>query len=250
MSRLINVSGCVTHGHHHFLHPRIVAWVSYVSNGQTNGLHAILSTRDGQYTCVDCQHSSPIKMTLTTTTSTSTARALTPLPDDTLMEMVSSGFDVVPGETSVRAPTQIDFLAEPWLMSLSHMNHFQLVFLLGHIVGSMVDRQCMTLCPSQFSLENDCITVQYMDCKNAKHTESIFRWHLAPYSPQKGGGSVVFIGGARARLVCSVKKAKCTEGTLDLVTTEQELILKQDRHICCGVEPHVESCHCNTFPPS
>ena len=72
-----------------------------------------------------------------------------------------------------------------------------------------------------------------MDHKNAKHTESVFCQHLAPYSPQKGGGSVVFIGGARAGLVCSVKKAKRTEGTLDLVTTEQELILKQDRHICC-----------------
>ena len=49
----------------------------------------------------------------------------------------------------------------------------------------------------------------------------------------------MFIKGARARLVFSVKKAKHTEGTLDLITIEQELILKQDRHICCGVEPHV-----------
>ena len=98
-------------------------------------------------------------MTLATTASTSTTRASTPLPDDTPTEMILSGFDMVPGETSVRAPTQIDFLAEPWAMSLSHTNHFQLVFLLGHIVGSMVDRQCMTLCPSQFSLENDHITI-------------------------------------------------------------------------------------------
>ena len=109
-----------------------MAQVSYVSNGHTNGLHTILSARDGQYTCVDRQHGSPIKMTLATTASTSTARAsiplpthaLTPLPDDTPMEMISSRFDVVPGETSVRAPTQIDFLAEPWVMSLSHTNHF------------------------------------------------------------------------------------------------------------------------------
>ena len=117
-------------------------------------------------------------------------------------------------------------------------------------MGSMVNRQCMMLCPSQFSLENDRITIQYTDRKNTKHKESVFCQHLALYSPQKGGGSVVFIGGARAGLVCSVKKAKHAEGTLDLVTTEQELILKQDRHICCGVEPHVESCHCNTFLPS
>ena len=59
----------------------------------------------------------------------------------------------------------------------------------------------------------------------------------------------MFIGGARARLVCSVKKAKHTEGPLDLVTIEQELILKQDRHICCGVESHVKSSCCNTFLP-
>ena len=77
---------------------------------------------------------------------------------------------------------------------------------------------------------------------------SVDTWHL--YSPQKVGGSVVFIRGARTGLVCSVKKAKCAEGTLDLVTTEQELILKQDRHICCGVEPHVKLCRCNTFPSS
>ena len=115
--------------------------VSYVSNGHTNSLHTILSARDGQYTCVDRQHSSPIKMTLATTASTSTACALTPLPDDTPMEMISSRFNVVPGETSVRAPTQIDFLVEPWAMSLSHTNHFQLVFLLGHIVSSMIDCQ-------------------------------------------------------------------------------------------------------------
>ena len=226
-----------------------MARVSSVSNGQTSGLHTILSAGDGQYTCADRQHGSPIMMSLVTTASTSTARMATPLPDDTPMDTVPSGFDVVPGETSVRNPTKIDFLAEPWAMSLSHTNHFQLVFLPGHIVGSMVDRQCMTLCPSQFSFLNDHITVQYVDRKNAKHTESVLCQYLAPYSPQKGGGSVVFIKGARAGLVCSVKKAKRTEGTLDLVSIEQELIRKQDRHICCGVEAHVESCCCITFPP-
>ena len=29
------------------------------------------------------------------------------------------------------------------------------------------------------------------------------------------------------------------EGMLDLVTVKQELIMKQDRHICCGVESHL-----------
>ena len=113
----------------------------------------------------------------------------------------------------------------------------------------MVNRQCMMVCPSQFSFENDHITIQYMDHKDAKHTESIVCQHLVPYSPQKGGGSVMFIKGARAGVVCSVKKAKCTEGTLDLVTIKWELIMKEDRHICCGVEAHVELCRCSTFPP-
>ena len=63
------------------------------------------------------------------------------------------------------------------------------------------------------------------------------------------GVEVMFIEGARASLVCGVKKAKRAEGTLDLVTIEQELIRKQDRHICCGVEVHVGSCRCISFPP-
>ena len=131
---------------------------------------------------------------------------------------------------------QIDFLAQPWAMSLSHMHHFQLVFLLRHIVSSMVNCQCMMLCPSQFSLTNDHITIQYTDCKNAKHTESILCRYLVLYSPQKGGGSVMFIKGARAGSVCSVKKAKRAQGTLDLITIKQELIRGQDRQylLQCG----------------
>ena len=134
-------------------------------------------------------------------------------------------------------------------MLLSHMHHFQLVFLPGHIVGSMVNRQCMMLCPSQFSLTNDHITIQYTDRKNAKHTKSVLCQYLVLYSPQKGCGSVMFIKGAMAGSVCSVKKAKHAQGTLDLVTIKQELIRGQDRYICCGVEMHVELCHCITFPP-
>ena len=65
----------------------------------------------------------------------------------------------------------------------------------------------------------------------------------------EGGGSVVFIKGARTSLVCSVKKAKHGKGTLDLLTIGQELIRKQDRHICCSVEVHVELCHCISFLP-
>ena len=68
---------------------------------------------------------------------------------------------------------QIDFLAELWVMSLSHMTHFQLVSLQGYIVGAMVDCQCMMLCPSQFSFENNHIIVQSTDWKNTKCTKSI-----------------------------------------------------------------------------
>ena len=126
-------------------------------------------------------------------------------------------------------------------MLLSHMTHFHLVFLPGHIIGSMVNHQSMTLCPSQFSFENDCIIIWYTDRKNAKHTESILCQYLALYSPQKGGGRVVFIKGARTGSVCNVKKTKCAEGTLDLVTSEQELIVKQDR-CTVAVWKHILSC--------
>lgn len=209
----------------------------------------IPSDGGSQYTCVDRQHRSPIKMTVTTTPSASTTHAVTPLPNDTATETALSGFDVVPGESSIREPTQIDFLAKAWATLLSHSHHFHLKFLPGHIISSMVDRQCMTICPSGFPFSNDCITVKYMDWKNDKHTESILCRNLAPFSPQKGGGFIVFTEGERAGIVCSVKKAKCSEGMLDLVNMEQEMIRKQDRHICCSVEVHAESCRCSTFLP-
>ena len=62
--------------------------------------------------------------------------------------------------------------------------------------------QCMMLCPSEFSFENDCITIQYTDYKNTKHTESVFCRNLALYSPQKGDGGVAFIKGVRAGWCC------------------------------------------------
>ena len=187
-------------------------------------------------------------MTVTTTPSVSTTRAVT-LHNDTATETAPSDFDVVPGESSIREPTRIDFLAKVWATSLSHSHHFHLKFLPGHIVGSMVDCQCMTICPSGFSFGNDRITVKYTDRKNNKHTESVLCRNLAPFSPQKGGGFIMFTKGERAGIVCSVKKAKRSEGTLDLVNMEQEMIRKQDRHICCSVEAHAESCRCSTFPP-
>ena len=63
----ICISGCIPHSHPHSLHSRIVVWVSSISNGQANGIHTIISAGDGQHTCANHQHGSPIKMTLTTT---------------------------------------------------------------------------------------------------------------------------------------------------------------------------------------
>ena len=63
----IYISGCIPHSHPHSLHSRIVVWVSSISNGQANGIHTIISAGDGQHTCANHQHGSPIKMTLTTT---------------------------------------------------------------------------------------------------------------------------------------------------------------------------------------
>lgn len=179
----------------------------------------------------------------------SPVRTPTPPPDDILPETAPSGFVVDAGESSIREPTGIDFLAEAWAMQMSDSHHFQLTFLPGYIVGSMVDRQCMTVCPSGFSLGGDRITVKYTDRKNDKHTESVLCRYLGPFGPQKSGGKVVFTQGARVGEVCGVKKANRAAGTLDLITTRQEIIKKQARRICCGVEVHCDgSCRCINFP--
>ena len=93
--------------------------------------------------------------------STSAEHPATPPLDDIPMETTLLGFDIVPGETSLREPTPIDFLAEPWAMSLLCSHHFQLIFLPGHNVGAMIDCMCATICPSGFAINNNKITVMY-----------------------------------------------------------------------------------------
>jgi len=182
--------------------------------------------------------------------STSAEHSATPPPDDIPMETTPSGFDVVPGEASLREPTPIDFLMEPWAMSLSRSHHFQLIFLPGHIVGAMIDRTCTTICPSGFAVNNDKITVMYTDKFGRPHTESVLCRHLAPYSPQKRNVNVVILRGPKMGDICHVKKAKRVERIYDLETPQREQLKKQEMKNCCGVEAHVNDCRCSTFPPS
>ena len=187
-------------------------------------------------------------MTHGITAPTSTKRPATPLPDDIPVDSTPSGFDVVPGESSLREPTRIDFLAHPWAMSLSHSHHFQLVFLPGHIVGAMIGRTCMTICPSGFAINNNLITVMYTDKFGRPQTESVLCRHLAPYLPQKRNVNVVLLSGPKMGDVCHVNKAKRVARIYDLTTLRQERLNKQDMGNCCGVEAHANSCRCSTFP--
>ena len=164
------------------------------------------------------------------------------------MDSTPSGFDVVPGETSLRDPTSIDFLAQPWAMSLSHLHHFQLIFLPGHVVGAMIDRTCMTVCPSGFAINNDRITVMYTDKFGKPNTEFVLCRHLAPYLPQKRNVKVVLLRGPKMGAICDVKKAKRVECIYDL-TIQQEQLKKQEMKNCCGVVPHANDCRCSIFPP-
>ena len=159
------------------------------------------SGRDGQYTCINHQHSLPLKITHTINISTAltfTERFTTPLPDDIPTESTPSGFDVVPGETSFsREPTAIDFLAEAWAKSLSLSHHFWLVFLTGHIDSAMIGHTCMTICPSGFATINDKITIMYTNKFGWPHTESILCHHLALHSPKKVMSTSSFWGDPR-----------------------------------------------------
>ena len=200
--------------------------------------------------CVDCQHSVPVKITHGINASTSTEHPATPPPDDIPVDSTPSGFDVVPGKTSLRDPTPVDFLAQPWAMSLSHLHRFQLIFLPGHIVSAMIDCMCMTICPSGFAINNDRITVMYTDKFGKPNTESILCCHLAPYLLQKHNVNVVLLRGLKMGNICHVKKAKRVEHIYDLTTLQQEQLKRVEMKNCCGVKAHaLNNCHCSTFFP-
>ena len=134
---------------------------------------------DSQYTCIDHQHGPLLKISCGINVSTSTRCSATPLPNDIPVETTPSAFDIVPGEMSLREPTPIDFLAESWAKSLSHLHHFQLIFLPSHVVSTMIDCTCITMCPSNFAINNNWITIMYTDKFGCPHTKSIQCCHLA-----------------------------------------------------------------------
>ena len=211
------------------------------------------SGRDGQYTCINHQHSLPLKITHTINISTAltfTEHFTTPLPDDIPTESTPSGFDVVPGETSFsREPTAIDFLAEAWAKSLSLSHHFWLVFLTGHIDSAMIGHTCMTICPSGFATINNKITVMYTNKFGQPHTESILCRHLAPHSLKKCNVNIIILRGSKVGVICHVKKAESVKHTYNLMTPQQEQLKKQEMKDHCGVEAHANNCQCSIFCP-
>ena len=170
--------------------------------------------------CVDCQHSVPVKITHGINALTSAEHPATPPPDDTPVDSTPSGFDVVPSEMSLRDPTPVDFLVQPWAMSLSHSHHFQLIFLPSHVVGAMIDCTCMTVCPSGFAINNDRITIMYTNKFGKPNTESILCRYLAPYLPQKHNVNIILLRGLKMGNIWHVKKAKRVERIYDLMTLQ------------------------------
>ena len=201
---------------------------------------------------MDCQHGVPVKITHGINALTSTEHPATPPPNDIPVDSTLSGFDVVLGETSLRDPTPVDFLVQPWAMSLSHLHHFWLIFLLSHIVSAMIDHTWMTVCPSGFAINNDRITVMYTNKFGKPNTESILCRHLALYLPQKCNVNVnvILLRGLKMGNVCHVKKAKRVEHIYDLTTLQQEQLKRVEMKNCCGVKAHaLNDCHCSTFFP-
>ena len=157
---------------------------------------------------------------------------------------------LITGEMSLRDPTTVDFLARPWVMSLSHLHHFQLIFLPGHIVSAMIDHTCMTVCPSGFAINNDRITVMYTDKFGKPNTESVLCHHLALYLPQKCNVNIILLRGLKMGNICHVKKAKRVEHIYNLMTLQQEQLKRVEMKNCCGVKAHaLNDCHCSTFFP-
>ena len=109
----------------------------------------------------------------------------------------TSGFNVIPGEASKCSPTTIEFLTQPWAVTLSQSHHFQFTFLPGHCIGSLVDHQCMTVCPLNFSLIKEAITIMFSDKNAHKHIDTALCHHLMHFTLKKSQVYVAVLLGPR-----------------------------------------------------
>lgn len=187
---------------------------------------------------------------LVTTRSSVPSRSATPLPTEPPVESAApSVFDVIPGEASERSSTAIDFLAQPWVATLSQSHHFQFTFLPGHPVGPLVDRQCMTVRPSDFSLIKETITVMFTDKNARNHIDTVLCRHLTRFTPKKSRVYVVVLHGPRMGQVCEVKKVHRSKQIYGL-KLEQGGEFQESWLNCCAVQPHEDGkCLCVKYLP-
>ena len=140
-----------------------------------------------------CQSSAWFRTMVTTIASSVHSCSATPLPiDPPVGSAATSGFDVIPGEASKCLPTAINFLAQSWLP--------------GHPVSSLVDHQCMTVCPLDFSLIKETITVMFSNKNAHKHIDTALCRHLTCFTPKKSQVYVAVLRGPRMGQVCKIDK--------------------------------------------
>ena len=176
------------------------------------------------------------------------SRSTTPLPTDPPAgSAATSGFDVIPGEASKCLPTTIDFLTQSWAVTLSQSHHFQFTFLPSHPISSLVDHQCMTVCPLDFSLVKETITVMFSNKNAHKHIDTALCRHLTCFTPKKSQVYVAVLRGPRMGQVCKINKVYRAKKVYSL-KLEQGEAFEEDWLNCCTIQPHEDrKCPCAKY---
>lgn len=188
-------------------------------------------------------------MEMVATGSSVPNRSTTPLPTDLPVEGAThSGFDVILGEASECSPTTIDFLTQPWVAVLSQSYHFQFTFIPGHPVSSMIDWQCMTVCPSGFSLLKETITVMFTNKNAHNHIDTALSRHLTCFTQRKSHVYVAVLCGPRIGQVYGIKKVNRAKKMYTLEPEEGEEFQESWLN-CCAVQPHEDRCYCAKYSP-
>ena len=198
--------------------------------------------------CVDLQHGSQKMKVVATGSSVPPSCSITPLSTDTPAgSAATSGFDVIPGEASECLPITIDFLAQPWAATLSQSHHFQFTFLSHHPISSLVDCQCMTIRPSNFSLVKETITDMFSDNTANNHINTVLCHNLTWFTPKKSQVFIVVLHGPRMGQVCNLKKVYRAKQMYSL-KPEQGEEFKESWLNCCAIQPHKDGkCPCAKY---
>ena len=188
-------------------------------------------------------------MVVTTGSSVPSCSA-TPLPTGPPVESAApSVFNVILGEASECSPTTIDFLAQPWVAPLSQSHHFQLTCLPSHLISSLVDHQCMTVQPLDFSLIKENITIMFTDKNAYNHIDTALCHHLMHFTPKKSQAYIVILHGPRMGQICEVKKVYRSKQIYSL-KLEQGEEFQESWLNCCTLQPHEDGkCSCAKYLP-